>query len=118
MRPVDTAGKEEYPEAVVPEVPEAMPAALDCDTEVHALGRTVAGAGAVVVEDLRAPSLEGATESTEFGDGILLAADDRLVEEGGRLLHVLGQIHITHRLLGQPGTEHLRGGVADAEADR
>ena len=51
--------------------------------EVHALGRAVAGAGAVVVQDLGPPLPQYPTKGLDFGDSIGEAGLDSAAEQDG-----------------------------------
>jgi hypothetical protein len=68
-------------QAVVLEAGEASAGALDpLQAEVHLLGRSVGGTGAVVVEDLVGPALEGVAEGSDLGDLVAFAPDDGLAQ--------------------------------------
>ena len=119
MWPLDAAGEEKNSEPVVLEVAEAMATAFDLlHAEVLALGGPVAGPGAVVVQDLRPPTVERPTQRSDLGYRIFAAAGDRLVEKRRRVLHVIGQVEVSNRLLGQPGTNHLVIGIAETQAQQ
>ena len=77
--PSHATGVEQHPQSVVLEAGEATSGSLDLlHAEVLALRRTVRGAGAVVVEDLPAPTSECPTEGTDFGDVVGPASCDGL----------------------------------------
>lgn len=58
MWPLDTTGEEEHSKPVVLEVTETVSAALHLlNAEVLSFGGSVAGAGAVMVQDLRPPAV-------------------------------------------------------------
>ena len=64
---------EEDSQAVVLEAREAVAGALDLlHAQVEALGRTVGGPGAVVVQDLLLPALERVAEGTDLSDVVAL----------------------------------------------
>ncbi|MGH3118662.1 MAG: hypothetical protein ACRDQ2_16425 [Gaiellales bacterium] len=62
---------------------------------VGPLGR----AEAEVVEDLLAPSAQGAAEGADLGHRIRAAAEDRLVQQDRRDVGVGAQLHVSHRFL-------------------
>jgi len=69
------------------------------DDQVPAFGGSVGGAGVVMVEDLGPPLLEGTAEGLDLGNVVTAAGDDRLVEEGGRILEVFDQVDVSDRFL-------------------
>ena len=79
------------------------------DAEVHALGGTVARPGAVVVEDLEAPSLERSPRARSSGTAScrqpMIALSRRVAASSTPRS---GRRHAP--TLGQPGTEHLWSG--------
>ena len=110
---------EQHPQAVVLKAGEASSSPLDLlHAEVEALGRTVGCTGPVMVQDLLAPALQGVTEGDDLLDVVRSATDDGLVEEDGGLLRVVGEIDVTDRLLGQPGTEQLVVRVTEAQSEQ
>ncbi len=79
---------------------EAMAAALDpLDAKVQPFGGTVAGAGAMVLEDLAPPSGQGSTKRADLFDVVRGAASDGLVHQQRRLVDVVGEVEIAYRLL-------------------
>jgi hypothetical protein len=109
----------EHAEAVVVEPPHSEPAALHpLHAQVQPFGGTVAGTRVVVGEDLGAPRLQGATERADLLDVVVSAALDRLVDEGGGLVPLVGEIDVPNRFLGQPCAQHLVSGVANAKAQQ
>ena len=109
----------EDPQSVVIEAGEATARTLDLlHAQVEAFGRTVRGAGPVVVQDLGAPTLKGGAERTDLFDLVALAPDNGLVEKHSGNLRILGQVDVAHRLLGQPGTEELVVGIAVAQSEQ
>ena len=68
------------PQPVVLEAGEATTGTLDLlDAQVEAFGRAVGSAGAVMVQDLGPPALEGISEPSDLLDLVALASDDGLV---------------------------------------
>ena len=49
---------------------------------------------------------------------VAAAAGDRLVDQDGGFVRVVGQVDVAHRLLSQPGAQHLVVGVADAQTEQ
>jgi hypothetical protein len=71
-----------------------------------------------MVQDLPPPALQGVAEGDDLLDVVGPAADDGLVEKDGGLLRVVGEIDVTDRLLGQPGTEQLVVRVTEAQSEQ
>jgi hypothetical protein len=53
----------------------------------------------VVGEDLGSPPSQGVTEPDDLGHVVAGAGDDHLFHQQRRLGRVLGQLHVSHRLL-------------------
>ena len=102
------------------EAGEATTGALDLfDTEVLAFGRSVRGPGAVVVQDLASASARRCRRAR--GSRAPRLRDSRRSPcRGARLppRHVVGEIDVADRLLGEPRTEQLVVGVAEAQAEQ
>lgn len=98
---------------------EPMPGSFGLlDGQVEGFGGAVGGAGAVMVEDLGAPAPEGVSEAADLGDVVVGAADDRLVEEGGGVVGVVGEVDVSDGFLGQSGAADLVVGVTDSQAQQ
>lgn len=110
---------QEHPEPVVLEGCEASARTLDLlHTEVLALGWAVRGTGPVMVQDLFSPSLQGVTEGADLIDVIGPTTGDGLLEQHGGFLRIIGEIDVTDRLFGQPGTEELVVRITDAQSEQ
>jgi hypothetical protein len=72
----------------------------------------------VVGEDLAAPRRQGVAERADLIYLVGGAADDGLVEQCRGVGRRVGEVHVAHRLLGQPGTEQFIVGVADAQSEQ
>jgi hypothetical protein len=72
----------------------------------------------VVGEDLGAPAGERAPERADLRNLVGPTALDGLVEQERGVDRLLGEVDIAHRLLGDPGAEHLLVGVAHLEAEQ
>src|SRR5688572_24134457 len=88
------------------------------DGEVETLRGSVAGAGAVVGDDLAPPRRQGLSQRVDLLDVVSRAAGDGLVDKHSGLAGIIGQIQVSNRLLGQPGTEYLVVGIADAKPEQ
>ena len=74
MWPAHASGMEEDSQVVMLEAGESPASTLDSlHAQVHAFGGAVGGAGAVVVEDLVAPALEGVAEGADLWHLVALA---------------------------------------------
>ena len=85
-------------------------------TQVEPFGRTVGRPGAVVVQDLPAPAFERLAERSDLFDLVSQAADDGLVEKDPSFSHVVGEVDVAHRLLGQPRAQGLVMGIAHPQS--
>jgi hypothetical protein len=93
--PGDSSGVEEDSEPVVLEPLEAVAAALHLlDQEVEPLGGTVGGSCLVVAKDLGAPPPEGASQGLDLGDVVFGAAGDGLVQQGGGVGGLVGEVDV------------------------
>lgn len=72
----------------------------------------------MVVQDLLAPALERVAEGPDLIDRVGATSGDGLVEENGGVDDVVGEVHVTDGLLGQPRPEQFVVGVTDAESEQ
>ena len=83
-----------------------MAAALDLlHAEVEAFGRTVAGAGVVVGEDLSSPRGEGLAEGSDLGDVVVGAAGNGLFDQQLGVGSIVGEVEVADVLLCEPRPE-------------
>src|ERR1700685_1384514 len=115
--PVRSARIEQRPDAVVLEVAEAKPDALDSLYEVvERLGGSVAHSGQVVVADLVEPGADGASEPLDLRrHGPPETVGFEVFGELVSRVRVAGSIEVTQALLDPIGDGHLRSRVAELE---
>lgn len=108
---------EQDPEPVVVEVPEPAAGSLDSlDGEVRGFDGTVARAGGVVGEDLVTPAAERLRETAQLGAGLHSGApSDRIVEQRGGVVGVVGEIDVADLLLRDPRVADLVARITRVE---
>ena len=110
--PVDASCVEEDAESVVVEIAEPVAASFDLfDGQVQSFGGAVGGAGAVVVEDLGLPSVEGPPKAFDLWYPVVSASDDGLVQQQTRVVWVVSEVDISYRFFGEPRAHHVTFGI-------
>jgi hypothetical protein len=88
---------EQHPQWVVLEALEAPTGPLDLlHAQVEALGRTVEGPGAVVVQDLGSPASKRVVQGEDLVHLVVLAPGDRLVQKRRGVGQVVGEVDVAH----------------------